>query len=295
MDLLFFTHFLNGFLMIAMPLALGFYLNHRWRLGWRLWGIGAVTFIISQIGHIPFNYFISWLFQKSFLPEPPVSWSPFFNPIFLGLSAGLFEELTRYIVFRWWAKDARSWRKGVLLGAGHGGTEAIILGAVTFYGFIQLVNLRNADLTHLFSASQLALAQQQVHNYWNVSWTFSLLGAVERFFTIPVQIALAVLVMQAVTRRQPLWVALAILCHAALDASAAYFSILWSAYPWGAYALEGLVGIAALISITIIFVLRQPEPVPAAEPIVSNSIVNPAPVISEVEVTQEDADKTRFI
>ena len=40
-------------LMIAMPLALGAYLIRRSRSGWALFLVGAVTFIGSQILHIP--------------------------------------------------------------------------------------------------------------------------------------------------------------------------------------------------------------------------------------------------
>ena len=51
----FWGHFLNGLLMILMPIGLGLWLEKRLRLGWRLWWIGAATFVLSQVGHIPFN------------------------------------------------------------------------------------------------------------------------------------------------------------------------------------------------------------------------------------------------
>ena len=49
---------LNALLMIAMPLALGVYLYRRLGAEWRLFGIGAVTFIASQVFHIPFNVWV---------------------------------------------------------------------------------------------------------------------------------------------------------------------------------------------------------------------------------------------
>ena len=58
MDLLTITHFLNWLLMIAMPILLGIYLTEKFHLGWRLWLIGAATFVISQVFHIPFNTYI---------------------------------------------------------------------------------------------------------------------------------------------------------------------------------------------------------------------------------------------
>ncbi|MGA2490877.1 MAG: YhfC family glutamic-type intramembrane protease, partial [Anaerolineales bacterium] len=128
MDILFGTHFLNGLLMVAMPVGLAIFLMHRWKLGGRIWWIGAVTLILSQVGHIPFNWGAGKLLNQTDM----VAWDPtaqlIFNAVFGGLSAGIFEEVTRYLVLRWWAKDVRSWRKGVLLGAGHSGAEAIIYG-----------------------------------------------------------------------------------------------------------------------------------------------------------------------
>lgn len=115
MDVLFFTHLLNGLLMIAMPIGLAIYLTSRWNLGGRIWWIGAATFLLSQVAHIPFNWGIGKLLNQTGM----VAWDPkfqlIFNAVFLGLSAGIFEEGARYLVLRWWAKDARSWRKGVFL------------------------------------------------------------------------------------------------------------------------------------------------------------------------------------
>jgi len=49
------AHLLNGLLMIAIPLILGVVLARRWRLSWGLFGVGAATFVASQLLHIPFN------------------------------------------------------------------------------------------------------------------------------------------------------------------------------------------------------------------------------------------------
>ena len=78
MSLLFFTHLLNGLLMIAMPIGLGIFLTRRFHLGWHLWWLGAATFVLSQAGHIPFNWLITRFFQLGILPAPPPSWKPYF-------------------------------------------------------------------------------------------------------------------------------------------------------------------------------------------------------------------------
>jgi len=287
MDILFLAHLLNGLLMIAMPVGLAIFLTARWKLSARLWLIGAATFILSQVGHIPFNALAGLVLDRTGLAKMTPEAQLIFNAVFLGLSAGLFEEFFRYGMFRWWAKDARSWRKGVLAGAGHGGAEAIILGAIVLYAFVQLAYLRHADIATVVPADQAALAQQQVSAYWSMSWYASLLGALERLFTIPTQIALAVLVLQTFTRRQWFWVWLAVLYHAVLDGS----SVLLAAHA-GALPTEALVGGFAVLSLILIFLLRQPEP---AEDVLPPS-VPPPPVFmpKPLETTPDKLDQTRY-
>jgi len=286
MDILFVAHLLNGLLMVAMPVALAIYLAYRWKIGGRIWWIGAATFVLSQIGHIPFNLGASKLLNQTGM----VAWNPtaqlLFNAVFLGLSAGIFEEGMRYLVLRFWLKDARSWRKGVLFGAGHGGAEAIILGALTFYSFLQLATLRTADLSRLIPAAQLGQVQQQVQVYWSTTWYSSMLGALERLFTIPCQIAMAVMVMQVFIRKKIGWLFAAIGFHTLLDGLAVYGQRYISPI-----SLEGVVGFFAIISVVIIILLRRPEPPVANLP---GGQVPFTPQVVELEETSENLEKTRY-
>jgi len=292
LDILFWAHFLNGFLMIAMPIVLGIYLARRFKLGWRLWWIGAAIFVLSQVGHIPFNWVMSILLNKTALVNWPHTAQTVFNVVFLGLSAGLWEEGARYAMYRWWAKDARSWRKGLLTGAGHGGAEAILLGGLVLYAFIQMAAIRSMDLSTLVPANQLDLARQQVAAYWSATWYDSLLGVLERLFALPTQIALAVLVLQAFTRKQGGWVWLAVGYHALVDATA-----ILLVGKVGPYWTEAIVGGFAIVSLVIIFVLRQPEPLSGAE-VPDLGPAFPIPALSftpqPVEETEENIEKTRY-
>src|SRR5699024_12320352 len=51
--------------------------------------------------------------------------SPIVFSIVLGLSAGIFEEVTRYVLMRF-VMYKRTWQSGFFFGAGHGVIEAII-------------------------------------------------------------------------------------------------------------------------------------------------------------------------
>src|SRR5512143_2957312 len=162
--------FLNGLLMILLPVGLGLWLEKRLHLGWRLWWIGAAPFVLSQVGHIPFNSGVQALFDKGLLAKPSASWQVIFSAVFLGLSCGLFEEWSRYAAYRWWAKEARSWRRGVMMGAGHGGMEAIILGLLVLLTFMNMVAVLDMDLTRRVPVEQLDLARQQIEQYWSLHW-----------------------------------------------------------------------------------------------------------------------------
>ena len=76
--------------------------------------VGAATFILSQVGHIPFNALMTLLLSKTALVNFSVQGVLVFSAIFLGLSVGFFEELFRYGMFRWWLGCVRTWRKGIL-------------------------------------------------------------------------------------------------------------------------------------------------------------------------------------
>jgi uncharacterized membrane protein YhfC len=285
MDAAALVRFLNGFLMMAMPVGLAIVLVKQLRFGWQIWWIGFATFLISQAGHLPFNWIAGMILNHTRL----VLWTPtqqlLFNAVFLGLSAGLFEEGSRYLVLRFWAKSARSWRSAILFGAGHGGAEAFLLGAYVMYVFVEMVAVRNADLARLVSGANLSVAQQQVAAYWSAPWYLALLGALERLFTLPCQIALAVIVMQAFTRRQPAWLLLAIGYHALIDGS----SVVSSHY-FGDWT-ELQIGCFAVISILVIYLLRQPEPAQAVN-VPESAVRNPT--ILPPEESVENLDGTRY-
>jgi uncharacterized membrane protein YhfC len=286
MNILTLTYLLNGLLMVGIPVGLAIFLTRKYTLEWRLFWVGAGTFIFSQVGHIPFNHFVGPLFDKPVLARLPYSGQMIFTAVFLGLSAGLFEELARYAMYRWWAKDARSWPQGLLAGAGHGGVEAIAAGLYVLYFYIVFVILR-ANIS-LLSGDQQVLAQAQLNAYWSVPWYMSLLGAVERLFAIAAHLALSLMVMQALIRRRFWWVWAAIGFHALLDGLVVYASETGAT----AFQIEGIAGIFALAALVVIFLLRRSGPPPAPDKPAGPTSVPAAP--KTVEETVENLDRSKY-
>lgn len=239
--------------MIVLPILLGFWLTRKFKLSWKLFFAGAVTFIASQILHIPFLGGMTALFNNGTLPSPPAAWATAFNAVFLGLAAGVFEETSRWALFKFFLKDKRAWNEGVLVGAGHGGVEAFLLGVMGAFTLINMIVLKNVDVSALgIPADQLAAAQQQVTEFWSSPAYVGLLGLVERLFAITLHVALSVMVLYSLVCKTPLWFWLAVLWHAVVDAAAVYMLPIV-----GALGVEGIVAAMALVSLAILFGLRK--------------------------------------
>lgn len=289
--ILFFTYPFGILIVLCLVIGLGVFLTRKYKLGWRLYWIGAALFIVAQILHIPFNLLVDRLIKNGVVPSPAEEYRLLFSAVFLGLSAAFFEELTRYAGLRWWAKEARSWARGLLLGSGWGGMEAIIFFAIPLLlNYVIFLALRTQDLSGLLSPEQMAPLQEGLDLFWGVAWYDSLLGALERILVIPIQIAFTIMVMQVFIHRQSRWLWFAIIWHALLDAIAVI-----GVSRWGVYITEGLILIFSLISIGIIFALRGEEPKEeATQNDFAESSLSEPPELLPIEETDETIDQTRF-
>lgn len=230
--------------MILLPLAAWIYFRRRFSLSWKLILAGGLTFIASQALHVPLVIGMGAFLQTTSL---------LISAVILGLLAGIFEETARYILFKFILKRSRTWKEGVLVGLGHGGTEAVIIGILAALTFVNMTVYRNLDLSTVPSipADQLALAKEQVAAYWSAAPQVALLGFVERIFAMCLHLSLSVMVLYAIAHNRPLWFWLALLWHAFVDAVAVYL-----AQSLDALAVEGIIGVMALISLWILFVIR---------------------------------------
>jgi uncharacterized membrane protein YhfC len=284
--MVYFSLGLNVALMLVMPFAVARLIVVKRGASWGLFGIGAVTFLLSQLGHLPFN----WLVQQR-LKLIPSDVTIFSNlviiALFLGLSAGTFEEVARYVAYRHWAKGARSWGQGLMLGAGHGGIEAIIVGLLVGINTFVLARMRSGALMQLVPEGQLPMVEAQIEALFSAEWYTILLGAAERMFAICLHLSASLLVMQSLVTGRRRWLLGAILWHALLDALAVFAVV-----QWGIYVTEALVGAMAIVSLVIVFWLRAPEP--------QTSEIEPLPSLEpsvplELELTADKLEKSRYV
>lgn len=230
--------------MILLPIFLWIYFTRKFTLSWKLVLAGGLTFIGSQVLHVPLV-----LGMGSFLSNA----SLLVSAVILGLLAGVFEETARYVLFKFILKNARSWKEGILVGLGHGGTEAVIIGILAALAFVNMVIFRNIDLSTVptIPADQLELAREQVAAYWSAPPYLALMGFVERISAMCLHVSLSVMVLYGLAYRRPVWFWLALLWHALVDAVAVY-----AVQQVSVLAVEGIIAIFAIISLWIVFKLR---------------------------------------
>ncbi len=245
---------LNSLLMLTLPVLLGLWLVRRYKVSWMLFLIGAAGFVLSQLFHIPFNHFVLDPFVAGILDQGQTTGRFLLAALLLGLSAGLFEEVTRYLFYRR-MKNRRQWDQGLMFGAGWGGVEAIIFGLIAATTIANVYIYQSGLIETLVPAEQIAnnpeataLAAQQIADLVSSPpWMF-LLGAVERVFAIVLHLSLSILVLQVFVRKRLIWLFIAIGWHTLVNAAAVFGTL----QEWDVLLIEGIIAVAGVISFFII-------------------------------------------
>jgi uncharacterized membrane protein YhfC len=237
-------------LEIAVPLLLGFFIAKKLKVSWKLFLLGLVFFIAVQVIHTPLVLVTQAplaLALRGLTTNPALILAAL--AIYLGLMAGLFEEIGRYLVFRYYftRKGIRYSRENALMfGAGWGGVESMIIGVLLSFTLVSYLYAAIAlsspgVATTTAEAQQLALLLQ-------ITPLDVLFGLAERIMTLTLQIAFTLMVMYSVMRGTLLFLGLAVAWHTAVDAVAVYAS-----QTIGIPATEGLLFLFFLAGLAFIY------------------------------------------
>jgi len=212
---------LNALLMAGIPCLLAVILIRRGDDGFGPIGIGIAAFVLSQVGHIPFNQFVLLPALEGWgIGIAQSGWKLLMLGIAAGLSAGIFEETARYLSFRFWLKKNKNTLLPIKYGVGHGGIEAFLLGILALYALIQVLSLGGEGSLNSFPSEQVELIRTQITAYWDVPWQHSLLGAWERVSALAFHIGASLMVYKSVREKKPSWLVVAVLGHTLLNAFA---------------------------------------------------------------------------
>ncbi|MBJ8112854.1 YhfC family intramembrane metalloprotease [Bacillus cereus group sp. N6] len=222
---------MNGLIfttMICFGLPLVALLYAVWKKRYIPYMLGVLAFVVSQILiRIPIlNYVngISTDFQMFSIMQPVLF------VLLLSLSAGIFEEIARFIAMRYFMKQ-RDWQSGFLFGAGHGGIEAVlIVGIPVISLLLSRTVIQNGD-----------------------SYYF---GGIERIFAMILHIGLSFIILQAVAQKKFRYVFYAILIHGTANALAGIIS-LYVPGKSGIIMSEVSIAICALLVFSYSFTLKR--------------------------------------
>jgi uncharacterized membrane protein YhfC len=262
-------------LELFFPLIAGAWLVRKFQLSWRVFGYGMLFFVVVQIPHTPLVLLIQapvFGVLTSAFPDRAVALAVF--SIILGLLAGLFEEIGRFLVFRHFFSPKGiplTRENGLLFGAGWGGVESMIIGILVLlamFSYIVAAPLTDETIRQInrsvggtLTEEQIAQIKAQNEALLDLTPIDPLIGLAERLMTFPVHIALSLLVLAAVVQKRMLLLVLAILWHSLLDALAVFL-----AQTTGIIAAETVVAASMALSLAYIWWSGRKEPVlPAPE------------------------------
>lgn len=239
---------------VAMPVLLALWARRRLGFAWKTVGVGALAFALSQLlTRVPAVQGLQYILRDQLKNSETLLtlWL-----VALSISAGLFEETARLIAFKYPLKDFRRWRDAVGFGIGHGGLEsALLVGGLAVIGLINVVVLSRMDPSTLpLPAEQLEQVRAAKTQIAGLRWWIPLLGAYERAGALVFHIAMSVLVLQRFLRDQRRWYWLAVGSHTLFNLVSTLV-----ARSVGAVAAEGVVTVAALLSLGCILRLREAQ------------------------------------
>jgi uncharacterized membrane protein YhfC len=207
---------LSFLLMLALPIALAVYIQRRWRPGWALLGIGALTFVVVQVVCLPLYQMVVSGLGFSDLTAVNNAGSRLFLAMFSGVLVGLLAEPARYLAYRFGAKTARDWRQGLMLGAGYGGLQAIWLALLTGFNLAVLLADQWSWLRPILSPDMITAVYMQYEARLPLAQQMAFVGPLEQLFFLSLHLAASLLVLQLFLRGQWHWLLAAIGWHALL-------------------------------------------------------------------------------
>lgn len=183
---------------VILPLAAAIFISLRLKT-LRPVLLGAATFFIFQgLLRIPL---LQWVLPKSADYVLFQFTQPILYLLFLSVTAGIFEEVGRYVVMKRFMADAPI-AHAIGFGMGHGGIEAILL-----VGLNLIITSVTGDLMISELGSQFYVA------------------GFERLIAMVFHVCLSVMVWRSLRQKKPSYLFLAIMLHTLLNALALYLLI----------------------------------------------------------------------
>ena len=184
---------LNLVISFGIPIGFIVYLSAKKKQVIKPALIGAGVFIV-------FQYLIRIPLLNQVFPTMDwfinVTMNPWAYGIFLGLTAGLAEELGRYLAFSTVLKEKLRFVDGLAYGIGHGGIEAMLIcGMANINNLIIAISINNGTYGSFGETEALK------DKFLNISSSMMLMGGIGRVFAWPIKMAFSILDFYAGRKR----------------------------------------------------------------------------------------------
>ena len=215
---------LDLIICFILPVLAFVFIQRKFKKTFKAFILGALAFFISQIVlRIPIINAVlpqfAWynVFQIKY---------PYLYWIFLGLTAGIFEEIGRLVLIKLFMKKNQRFIDGITFGLGHGAIEAMLITGLTFINLLVFSIMINsgtleANLSNLPQATVNAIYAQCTR----MTPLDAILGGIERIIAMGIHIGLTMIVFEGVRKNKALlYLIIAILVHGVIDASIGFMS-----------------------------------------------------------------------
>ncbi|ERI91489.1 hypothetical protein HMPREF1982_03133 [Clostridiales bacterium oral taxon 876 str. F0540] len=241
---------ISAVVSVLLPVILFVYFRKKYNISMKVLGAGILTFMIfSQV----LEKLMHMAVIKSNLFPTPLAFA-----VYGALAAGIFEETGRFIVMKLFLKDNREWKDGIAFGIGHGGIEAILIGAMMNVQYIMISQMINNNtfnqsvLDKAGSNPSIIQSMLTLHDTLvNTAPILFSLGALERIFALIIHIGASVLILYAVKNKKLAYLFLAIFIHALID----FFPALAQAGFMGTVQVELVLAVFAVL--ILIFIIKS--------------------------------------
>lgn len=217
--------------LFAAAAATAIWLHRRYHLPYALLTVGIITYSGSLLVQVA----LLQLLDRALLGILPV------GALALGVTAGFSEEIARLLGFQYLARSTVTRPQALMIGAGHGFTEAVYTGLVAIGLGLSVLADGTSPGDDLGAIAGGAIAE-----------------SLNALLPVALHMALSWLVLQVFLRGQLFWLFIAIFAHGTTEITA---TLLGPADAWAVVLWRALV---ALISASVIVRLRAPEKTPDA-------------------------------
>ena len=199
---------------IGLPVGLAIWVMKKFKPGFWAVASGMIVFVVMQLG---FRIWIIQLFGITDFGQEFIRNNQILYIILLSLSAGLVEEFGRLFAFGVMLKKRREFRHGLAYGIGHGGIEAVLLVGLSYVTNIIFAILINSGALASLEEMIGEALQPTIDTMTGTASVMFLYAGIERIFAVCLHIALSILVLYGVRKRNVAYTFLAVLLHGAAN------------------------------------------------------------------------------